>query len=175
MSVPSRIETSGWVLPAITLVAGLVAGAGSAISFVTLHSNWTQLAWVTPDAKSTVPYWIFEGLIPIVVSTGWTALILRARGHARWLGWSLVLAAVEIALLALALIPVARSGNGGVWATNVGLPALALVLFGGPIAAAVWRLRGSPVNVWWHFAAGLALPVAIYVGFVPTASALGAT
>lgn len=163
------------MLPAITLVAGLAVGAGSALSFVTLHSNWTQLGWVTSEATSTVPYWIFEGLIPIVVSTGWTALILHARGHQRWLAWSAALACVEVALLAFALIPVAKSGNAGVWATNVGLPALALVLFGGPIAAAVWRLGSSPVSAWWHVVAALVLPGAIYLGFVPAASAPGAT
>jgi hypothetical protein len=170
----ARIETSGWVLPAITLVAGLAVGAGSAVCFVMLHSNWTRLAWVTPEAKSTVPYWIFEGLIPIIVSTGWTALILHARGHQRWLGWSTALACVQIALLAFALIPVAKSGNGGVWATNFALPALALVLFGGPIAAAVWQLTSPPTNVRWHVTAAVVLPGAIYIGFVPTASVLGA-
>src|SRR6266576_3073105 len=84
MTAKTRI--SGWWLPVIALVGGLLAGAVFGLSFVALRSNWKQLAWVTPDAESTVPFWTFQGLIPIVVSVGWTGFILHARSHRRGLG-----------------------------------------------------------------------------------------
>ena len=159
--VAPRTAFSGWWIPVIALVCGLLSGAVFGLSFVALHSNWKQLAWVTPDAESTVPFWTFEGLIPIVISVGWTGLILHARSHRRWLGLSAALAAIELALLAFALLPVARAGNGGVWAASFGLPALALVLFGGPIAAVIWPTRSSVVNAWQHVVAGPVLAVAV--------------
>jgi hypothetical protein len=168
-----RTGPAGWFLPVTTLIAGLLVGAGSALSFVALHSSWNNLAGVTSEAQSTVPYWIFEGLIPIVVSVGWTALILHSRGHRGWIAPSAALAAAEIALLAFSLIPVAIAGNGGTWATNV-FPVLALMLVGGPIAAVVWPLRTAWKDVWWHLAAAIVLPGGIYAGFAPTVSALGA-
>lgn len=164
----SKPERSGWFIPIGVLMGGLLAGAVFALSFVALHSNWKRLAWVTPDAESTAPFWVFEGLIPIVVSVGWTALILHARDRPRWLALSAALAALEIALLAFALIPIARSGNGGVWAANIGLPALALVLLAGPIASIAWPIRRRLVNVWPHVVAGLLLPVAINVSYTST-------
>src|SRR6266550_6606686 len=160
-----KTQFSGWWLPVIALVGGLLAGAVVGLSFVALHSNWKQLAWVTPDAESTVPFWTFEGLIPIVISVGWTGLILHARSHRRWLGLSLAVAAIELALLAFALLPVARAGNGGVWASSFGLPALALALFGGPIAAVIWPTTSRVVNVWQHVVAGLVLAVGVYGSF----------
>ena len=166
MSDPTpRTAFSGWWIPVIALVCGLLSGAVFGLSFVALHSNWKQLAWVTPDAESTVPFWTFEGLIPIVISVGWTGLILHARSHRRWLGLSLAVAAIELALLAFALLPVARAGNGGVWASSFGLPALALALFGGPIAAVIWPTTSRVVNVWQHVVAGLVLAVGVYGSF----------
>ena len=156
-----RTAFSGWWIPVIALVCGLLSGAVFGLSFVALHSNWKQLSWVTPDAESTVPFWTFQGLIPMVVSVGWTGLILHARSHRRWLGLSAALAAIELALLAFALLPVARAGNGGVWAASFGLPTLALALFGGPIVSVVWPMRTRLVNVWQHVVAGPVLVVAV--------------
>src|SRR2546422_4240619 len=45
-----------WSIPVVAVVGGSLAGAGSGLSFVALHSNWKRLAWVTPDAESTVPF-----------------------------------------------------------------------------------------------------------------------
>jgi hypothetical protein len=168
-----RTGPAGWFLPVTTLIAGLLVGTGSALSFVALHSSWNNLGGFNPEARSTVPYWIFEGLIPIVVSVGWTALILHSRGRRGWIAAPAALAAAELALLAFSLIPVAIAGNGGTWATNV-LPVLMLVLVAGPIAATVWPPRSAWKDVWWHLAAAIVLPGGIYAGFVPTASALGA-
>jgi len=154
-----------WSIPVVAVVGGSLAGAGSGLSFVALHSNWKRLAWVTPDAESTVPFWTFEGLIPMLISVGWTGLILHGRGHRRGLSLTVALAAIELAVLAFALLPVARDGNGGVWAMTIGLPPLALVLLGGPIASIVWPMRSKLVNVWPHVLAGLLLPVAVYVSY----------
>src|SRR3989442_9214073 len=152
-------------MPVIRLGGGPGSGSLFGPAFVALHSNWKQLAWVTPDAESTVPFWTFQGLIPIVVSIGWTALILHARSHRLWLGLSAALAAIELALLAFALLPVARAGNGGVWAASFGLPALGLALFGGPIASVVWPTRNSGVNVWQPVVAGPVLAAAVELDF----------
>ena len=163
----SRPDGSVWFLPVVALIGGVVAGGAFGLSFVALHSNWKRLAWVTPDAESTAPFYLFAGLIPIVVSVGWTGLILHARGQERWLALAAVAAAIEMALLAFSLLPLARAGNGGVWAGNIGLPALALVLFGAPIASAAWPTATSKLaNVLPHVVAALVLPVAVYVSFL---------
>jgi len=172
--VTSRPESSGWFLPVAALIGGALVGAALTLSFVAMHSNWRRLAWVSPDAESTAPYWIVEGLVPVVISVGWTALILHARRHQRWLVLSAALAAAEIALLAFSLIPVALAGNGGVWATNIGFPALLLVLLGGPIVAVAWPLRSAPTKIWSHVVAAIVLAVSVYVGFTATSNAVGA-
>jgi hypothetical protein len=174
IGVRPQVQLSGWFLPVTTLIGGALVGAALTLSFVAMHSNWKRLAWVTPDAESTAPYWIVEGLVPVVISVGWTALILHARRHQRWLALSAALAAAEIALLAFSLIPVALAGNGGVWATNFGFPALLLLLLGGPIAAVAWPLRSAPTKVWWHVVAAIVLAVSVYVGFTATSKAVGA-
>ncbi len=171
--MPSQSGLSRLLVAVVALLGGVLADAGSAFCFVVLHSNWKRLAWVTPDAESTAPYRFFEGLIPIAVSVGWAGLILHARGHQRWLAPTAALAALEIALLAFALLPVARAGNGGLWATNVGLPALAVVALAGPIASGAWPMKSRLNNVWPHVAAGVVLPVAVYVAYVSMVSALG--
>src|SRR5437762_5804004 len=68
---------SRWLLPGVMFVFGVVAGIGLAASFAALHSNWNQLPWVTPDAKSTAPFWFTYELLVIVISVGWTGLILH--------------------------------------------------------------------------------------------------
>ena len=160
-------------MPVATLIGGALAGAALALGFVAMHSNWKRLPYVTADAESTAPYWIVEGLVPVVVSVGWTALILHARQHQRWLALSAALAAAEIALLAFTLIPVALSGNGGVWATNIGFPALFLVLLGGPIAALAWPLKTTLTKVRAHVLAAIVLAASVYVGFTATGNAVG--
>jgi len=171
--VRSRIERPTWFLPLATLIVGALAGAGLAVAFVAMHSNWKRLPLVTADAESTAPYWIVEGLVPVVVSVGWTALILHARQHRRWLALSAALAAAEIALLAFSLIPVALSGNGGVWATNIGFPALFLVFLGGPIAALAWPLKTTATKVRAHVVAAIVLAASVYIGFTATGNAVG--
>src|SRR5438132_11378074 len=97
--VTSRPESSGWFLPVAALIGGALVGAALTLSFVAMHSNWRRLAWVSPDAESTAPYWIVEGLVPVVMSVGWLSLILLSRRHQLRRVLSLTLAAVGIAPL----------------------------------------------------------------------------
>jgi len=61
-----------------------------------------------------------------------------------------------------------------VWATDIGFPALFLVMLGGPIAALAWPMKTTPTNVRAHVLALLVLAASVYVGFTATGNAVGA-
>jgi cytochrome bd-type quinol oxidase subunit 2 len=150
-------------------VGGVIAGAALSLLFIFLHTSWTRIPGVTPDAQQTVPYWVPQYLAPVLISAGWTALTLHYRQVRRWALLSAAALALLVALVALTLFPIAIAGNGGVWVGNLTTPLLIAVMVGGPMVA-IFRPHGRerhPADAGWYLAAGLLLPIAMFAGHVP--------
>lgn len=152
-------------LVAAVAILGLVTGAAMKGAFDLMYDNWTRIRWATPEAANTVPFWLFQGLMPILISAGWTALILRARSQRRWALLGSAAAIVQVILFMVGLIPIALSGNAGIRASGVAWPALVLVAIASPIVAAFLPRDGSARSVGWHVAAAIALPIAVLAGY----------
>jgi hypothetical protein len=151
------------------LVGGGIGGVALSLLFIALHSTWTRIPGVTPDAQQTVPYWVPEYLAPVLISVGWTALILDYRHVRHWALLSAAALIVGAAVVGLALVPIAVAGNDGVSVGNLATPLLMAVLIGSPVLAA-FRPRGReerPGDIRWYLAAAVLLPIAMFAGHVP--------
>jgi hypothetical protein len=153
-----------WSLPLLAGVAGFATGAGLAGIFIGLHSNWERIPGVSSQATSTVPYWLVQLLGPVLVSVCWTILVLHARCVLRWRSLAFLNLALQLALLAVGLVPIAIAGNGGVQISNFALPLLLLVALAAPVAGALWPGGHKLSAVGWHFAAAATFPVALLFG-----------
>jgi hypothetical protein len=162
------VTERGWRAVLAALAGGLIAGVGLSLLFIALHSNWTRIPNVTPDAQSTVPYWVPQYLAPTFVSAGWTALILNYRRAPQWALLSAAVLMVQVALVALALVPIAVAGNAGVRVGDLATPLLLVAMFGSPVLAAFLPPGGAghPSDLGWYLAAGALLPIAMFAGHV---------
>lgn len=152
------------LVPIVAAVAGFGLGAGLALTFNLLHSNWDQIPGVTSEATSTVPYWVVQFLGPIFVSVCWTALALHARSVPRWKLLAALTLLVQVALLAVSVVPIAIAGNGGVWIGNFAQPLLVLVAVLSPVLGAVWPPGQRATGVGWHLLAAAVFAVALWLG-----------
>ena len=159
-----RGPSPGRALPLAAAIAGFAVGSGLALIFNLLHSNWARIPGVTPEANSTVPYWTVQFLGPILVSVCWTALAFHARSVQSWKLLTAVSLAVQGALLAVGLIPIALAGNAGVWISDIAQPLLVPVALASPVIGAVWPRGEKASAVRWHVLAAAAFPVALWLG-----------
>lgn len=152
-------------LVGVTAVVGLIAGGA-----ISLLAFW--VARYGPSGGS----WSFKGNGAITVYTafapvmtaGWTALVLHARRHPRWLwlGIAAGLVGLAIALLAAAILPLFGQG-----ADQALTPILYIALVLWVLVAPLWAARRhekavSIVGYGRHFAASAAWLVAAAVGLV---------
>ena len=159
------MSSSAGRLVGTTAIAGLIAGGA-----ISLLAFW--LARYGPSGGS----WSFKGngaitaysaFAPVMVA-GWTALVLHARRHPRWLGLGIAAGVVglAVALLAAAMLPLFGRG-----ADQVVTPILYIVLVLWVLAAPAWAARRhekavSIVGYGRHVAAGAAWLVAAAFGLV---------
>lgn len=145
-------------------IAGLAAGGSLALLFDLLHTNWASLPGVTAEATSTVPYWVVQFLGPVLVSVCWAALAVHARSVRRWKLFTITSLALQAAILAIGLTPIAIAGNAGVWIGDFALPLLVLVAVANPVVGAFWPPGQRASGVGWHVLAAAAFPIALWLG-----------
>src|SRR5437879_12005034 len=59
-----------WSTPVVAVVGGSLAGAGSGLSFVALHSHGKRLVGVPTDWEGKLHFLNFDGHILVVISVG---------------------------------------------------------------------------------------------------------
>ena len=162
---PILPRAAAGLLPLALALAGLLAGVALGACFEYLHGNWTHLGWVTPDAANTVPYWVPQGLTPILISAAWTALVLRARSLP---GWALLgggVAGLQTLLYSVVVVPIALAGNRGVWVGVLAWPALMLLMIGCPVVAGFWPRVGRLSQVGLHVLSAVLFPICLVAGY----------
>jgi hypothetical protein len=152
-----------WGVSLVAAIAGFAVGSGLALLFSLLHSNWASIPGVTTEATSTVPYWVVQLLGPVLVSACWTALAFHARSVPRWKSLTAMALVVQVAILAVFLIPIAIAGNAGVWVGDYALPLLVLVALASPVIGAVRPRSQKASGPGWHVLAAAAFPTALWL------------
>lgn len=165
MLAPGDVTTrrpSGAGFVVVVTVIGFAAGALLALAFNVLHSNWGSIPGVTPNATSTVPFWTVQFLGPVLISVCWTCLALHGRGVGHWRLVGAGVLGVQVAILALALVPFAIAGNGGDAIGGLAQLVLIPVALGSPILGLVWPGGRKASGAGWHVAAAGGFAVALW-------------
>jgi hypothetical protein len=147
---------------------GLVAGALLWILTIVLgRSNLSGSGWaLSGNGALIVPF----GLGPAVVAGGWAAIILRMRGHPRWLQLGIASGLVGLALTAGSLLSLVAFGPAGRDAGATASLFFGFLLYGwllvSAIAAAMIRAPDPPRAgpPFWSVAAVVLLPVTLIAG-----------
>jgi len=149
-------------------VLGVIAGVLLWILTIVLsRSNLSGNGWaLSGNGALIIPF----GVGPAVVAGGWTAIILRMRGHRRWLQLGIASGLVGLALTAGSLLSLIVFGPAGRDAGATASLFFGFLLYGwllaSVIVAAMIRApdparKGPPV---WSIAAILLLPITLIGG-----------
>ncbi len=159
-----RIRRGVWVLGA-TALGGAIAGV-----LILLLGDLVSAAGPSGDGWSfrgngalIVPF----GVGPAVLAAGWTMLVLHARSHSRWILLGLASGLLELAIVAVSLVPLFVGGSAaGAIAGSVAQLLQLLWLVGSPVLAALLPITAHPLRrvPGWHFVAGVVLPFALIFG-----------
>jgi hypothetical protein len=152
----------------LVALAGAIAGIGLWIlTFGLSRSNISGNGWaLTGSGALIVPF----GLGPAVVAGGWAAIILRMRGHSRWLQLGIGSGLVGLALLAGSFLSLIAFGPGGRDAGATASLFFGFMLYGWLLGSAIVAAmipapdperHGPPL---WSVAALLLLPVTLIAG-----------
>ena len=149
----------------VALGGGLLAGVAlDVLTAVVARSGPQGDGWsFRGNGALVVPF----GLGPAVVAGAWSALVLRARGAARWralgLGGGLVGAAFVVAGVAALLLFGPAGQRASDWLSLLPLAWMGIA----PVLAGVLRVAGRPTarSPLAHVAAGVAFPIALVAGF----------
>jgi len=152
------------------LTALVGATAGIALWLLTTllsHSTISGNGWsLSGNGALIVPF----GLGPAVVAAGWTAIILRMRGHPRWLQLGLASGLVGLALVAGSILSLVAFGPRRRDAGATGALLFGFLLYGWLLASSIVSVLipapdparvGPPV---WAIAAILLLPITLIGG-----------
>jgi hypothetical protein len=154
--------------------AGVVAVAGAlagvllwVLTIVLSRSNISGNGWaLTGNGALIIPF----GFGPAVVAGGWAAIILRMRGHRRWLQLGIGSGLVGLALTAGSFISLIAFGPGGRDAGATVSLFFGFLLYGWLLASAIVAAmipapdperHGPP---FWSIGALLLLPVTLIAG-----------
>src|SRR3984893_15268765 len=161
---------------------GLIALAGALagvllwlLTFVLTRSRISGDGWsLSGNGALIIPF----GIGPAVVAGGWAAIILRMRGHSRWLQLGIGSGLIGLGLTAGSLLsliafrPRARDG-GGAASLFFGFLLYGWLLASAIVAATIPapdpERRGPPL---WSVAAILLMPVTLIAGSAPGAGLL---
>jgi len=152
----------------LIVVLGTVAGALLWILTIVLgRSNISGNGWaLSGNGALIIPF----GIGPAVVAGGWTAIVLRMRGHRRWLQLGIASGLVGLALTAGSLLSLIVFGPSGRDAGATASLIFGFLLYGwllaSVIVAAMIRApdparKGPPV---WSIAAIVLLPITLIGG-----------
>ena len=149
-------------------IAGLVAGIALwTLTAVLSRMNISGNGWsLSGNGALIIPF----GLGPAVVAGGWAAIILRMRGHPRWLQLGVGSGLIGLVLVAGSLLSLVVLGPGGRDAGATASLFFGFLLYGWLLASAVTAAlvpapdparSGPPI---WSIAAILLLPVTLIGG-----------
>lgn len=149
-------------------IAGVVAGVALWILTAVLsRSNISGNGWsLAGNGALIVPF----GLGPAVVAGGWAAIILRMRGHPRWLRLGVGSGLIALVLVAGSLLSLVVFGPGGRDAGSTASLFFGFLLYGWLVASAITAAmipapdpdRAGPP--FWSVAAILLLPITLIGG-----------
>jgi hypothetical protein len=149
-------------------LVGIIAGVVLWIlTTVVSRSNISGNGWaLSGNGALIIPF----GLGPAVVAGGWTAVILRMRGHARWLQLGIASGLVGLALTAGSLLSLVVFGPAARDAGATASLFFGFLLYGWLLATAIVAAtirapdparKGPP---FWSIAAIVLLPVTLIAG-----------
>jgi hypothetical protein len=147
---------------------GVIAGVLLWILTITLgRLNPSGNGWeLSGNRALVIPF----GLGPAVVAGGWAAIILRMRGHRRWLQLGIASGLFGLALMAGSLLSVVAFGPAGRDAGTTAALFFGFLLYGWLLASVIVaamirapdpKRQGPP---FWSIAAILLLPVTLVAG-----------
>jgi hypothetical protein len=149
-------------------LAGLIAGAALWVLTTGLsHAGISGNGWsLSGNGVLIIPF----GLGPAIVAGGWSAIILRMRGHPRWLQLGIASGLIGLALVAGSLVSLIVFGPSARDAGATASLFFGFLLYGWLLAAAIIAAmvpapdpaRQSPPI--WSIAAILLLPVTLIAG-----------
>ncbi len=152
------------------LVAVLGVVAGVLLWVLTSVLSRSQLSgdgWaLSGNGALIVPF----GLGPAAVAGGWSAIILRMRGHRRWLQLGIASGLVGLALTAGSLLSIIVFGSAGRDAGATASLFFGFLLYGWLLASAVVAAMiqapdpARPGPPFWSIAALVVLPVTLIAG-----------
>src|SRR5438552_7830309 len=162
-SLPHDWRFAGWIA-----LLGLLAGVSlwlltTLLSRSTISGNGWSLAG---NGALIVPF----GLGPTVVAGGWTAIILRMRGHARWLQLGFASGLVGLVLVAGSILSLVAFGPRRRDAGATGALLFRVLLYGWLLASSILSvLIAAPDPArkdipMWSIAAIVLLPATLIAG-----------
>src|SRR5438876_9679423 len=167
-ATPANVRQQDWRFAARAVLIGVGSGIGiwlltTLLSRSTISGNGWSLSG---NGALIVPF----GLGPAVVAAGWTAIILRMRGHPRWLQLGLASGLVGLALVAGSILSLVAFGPRRRDAGATGALLFGFLLYGWLLASSIVSVLipapdparvGPPV---WAIAAILLLPITLIGG-----------
>jgi hypothetical protein len=152
----------------LIVVTGVVAGIGLWIlTMVLSRSHLSGNGWsLAGNGALIVPF----GLGPAIVAGGWAAIVLRMRGHPRWLQLGVASGLIGLLLVALTLLSLIVFGPAARDAGSTASLFFGFGLYGWMLASAIAAAmipapdpaRAGPP--FWSIAAILLLPVTLVAG-----------
>ena len=169
MSEPApQTSQHDWLFAALFAVSGLVAGIAiwlltSAVSHAAISGNGWSLSG---NGALIVPF----GIGPALVAAGWTAIILRMRGHPRWRELGAGSGLIALALVACSLLSVIVFGPQRRDAGATGSLLFGFLLYGWLVGTSIVAVMikapdppraGPPI---WSVAAFILFPITLIAG-----------
>jgi hypothetical protein len=145
-----------------TAAVGLVGGAAVALAaFLLARYGPAGAGWSFRGNGAIAAY----TLVPVVLTAGWTSIVLRARAHPSWmsLGLGAGLVALVIALAGAAMVPLFGAATAASVGTAVLLVALLLWMIVAPALAARAEAP-TPAALGTNLVAGIVLLVGVLAG-----------
>src|SRR2546422_2968170 len=171
ISAPRRDPSFAGLIALAGVIAGIVLWV---LTILLSRSRLSGNGWaLSGNGALIIPF----GLGPAVVAGGWTAIILRMRGHRRWLQLGIASALVGLALTAGSLLSLIVFGPAGRDAGATASLFFGFLLYGWLLAtvivAAMIRAPdpARPGPPFWSIAAILLLPITV-IGGCATGSGL---
>src|SRR2546422_3791622 len=167
-AIPANDRQQHWRFAARAALIGIGSGIGiwlltTLLSRSTISGNGWSLAG---NGALIVPF----GLGPAIVAAGWTAIILRMRGHPRWLQLGVASGLVALALVVGSVLSLVAFGPGPRDACATGALLFGFLLYGWLLACSIVAVlirapdparKDIPI---WSIAAIVLLPATLIAG-----------
>jgi hypothetical protein len=170
VAVPGPLSDANndpWFTTLIAVGAALAGIVLWVLTTVVSHSHLSGSGWsLSGNGILIIPF----GLGPALVAGGWTAIILRMRGHPRWLSLGILGGAVGVAFVGASLLSLIVFGPAHREIGSTAALFFGFLLYGWILAAAVIAglipapdpdRSGPPL---WSIAAIVLLPVTLVAG-----------